>query len=228
MTRLYVVATPIGNLGDVTLRALEVLREVKIIFCENPRHAKKLLAHYGIPAPILLKYTEHDREKAGELAARVRESGGDAALITDAGTPGISDPGGSLVREARARGIKVIAVPGPSALTAALSVSGIDFNEFTFVGFLPKKRGALRNLLEKLSAERRIAASYESPHRIKKTLSFLSAEFPDISVFIAKELTKVHEDTKWGKPSELLEWVSTGKRGLGEFVIIFDFSGRNS
>jgi 16S rRNA (cytidine1402-2'-O)-methyltransferase len=222
MNRLYVVATPIGNLSDITLRALQVLKTVDYIIAEDTRSIRRLLSHHGISAPPLIKYTEYDAKRIPAILETIR--GKSAALTVDAGTPGISDPGADLIRASREAGFKIYALPGPSAFVAALSIAGLRSNKFEFVGFLPKKRGELERLFRESSSRKIPLVSYESPHRIVKTLKFIAELFPDLHIFCAKELTKIHEESRWGKASELLQWLSQPSKTRGEFVLIFDFS----
>lgn len=222
MSVLYVVATPIGNLADITLRALETFKAVDCIIAEDTRVIRRLLAHHGIAAPRLLKFTEYDTQR---IPAILREiTGKKTALTVDAGTPAISDPGALLVTAAREAGFAIYALPGPSALAAALSIAGVRSSQFRFVGFLPRKRGGFTRLLEEARQARIALVCYESPYRIAKTLEFLSEQYPEMRTFCAKELTKIHEESRWGEPRELLEWLSHPGKRRGEFVLIFDFS----
>ncbi len=201
---LYLCATPIGNLEDITLRALRVLKEVDLIAAEDTRHTKKLLNHYGIKKP-LLSYHEHNRRQRGrELLSRLL-AGQKIALVTDAGTPGISDPGAELVALAVAEGIPVVALPGPSAAITALVVSGLPTSSFCFEGFLPAARGARRRRLEELKKEKRTLIFYEAPHRLLETLADMLEVLGDRPVAVARELTKVHEEVWRGKLAGALE-----------------------
>lgn len=222
MSTLYVVATPIGNLRDITLRGLEVLREVDCIICESPFVTKKLLARHEIAARRLLKHTEHQTGRTEAILKGLR--GQKIALVVNAGTPGISDPGAEIVKSARELGFSVVSIPGPSAPTAALSISGIRASHFTFLGFLPKKRGALIKALEDLKKRGAVGVSYESPHRILKTLKVVEGEYPNLNIFCAKELTKIYEESRWGSAAELLQWLAEPQKTRGEFVLIFDCS----
>ena len=199
---LYLVATPIGNLEDITLRALRVLREVDLIACEDTRHTRKLLSHYEISRPTISYHEHNERERASLLVARL-EAGENIALVSDAGMPLISDPGHRLVREAILRGINVVPVPGPSALIAALAASGLPAVEFTFAGFLPPKRGARRARLAELAASPATLIFYEAPHRLRESLADAYDMLGDRQCVIARELTKVHEEIARGMLSEM-------------------------
>jgi 16S rRNA (cytidine1402-2'-O)-methyltransferase len=190
---LYVVATPIGNLEDLTLRALRVLREVDLIACEDTRRTRALLAHFDVHVPTL-SYYEHNKLVRGPQILRRLGEGHSVALVTDAGTPGVSDPGFLLVREARAAGIPVVPVPGPSAVAAALSAAGVPAARFVFEGFLPVKPG---RRLKRLQALREVATTvvlYESPHRIVATLAAVQEVFGEREIVVARELTKRFEE----------------------------------
>ena len=218
MSTLYVVATPIGNLEDITLRALRTLKEVDAIFCEDTRVTSKLLAKYEISKP-LVRCDEAKEGKVTDRAIALLEEGNTIALVSDAGTPGISDPGARLVAAVRDAGHDVVAIPGPSALTAALSIAGLTDGEFIFLGFLPHKKGrqtALKNIAE----EMRAVVLYESPHRIEKLLSELSTFAPGKHVMLFRELTKMHEEVLRGSPQELWARLVTDGSARGEFVVI--------
>jgi 16S rRNA (cytidine1402-2'-O)-methyltransferase len=211
---LFVVATPIGNLSDMTFRAVDTLRKVDIIACEDTRQTLKLLNHFEIKKRLV---SYHQHSKIGKIEELIHEleQGKEVALVTDAGTPGISDPGGILVEEARKKGIKVEVIPGPSAATAALSISGFDTKEFVFIGFLPQKKGR-QTLLKAISRETKAVVIFESPFRIKKLLNELLEFVGDREVFVARELTKKFEETYKGKISEITPKISE----KGEFVVI--------
>lgn len=215
---LYMVATPIGNLKDITLRALEILKSVSIIACEDTRLTSKLLAHYGIKKR-LISYFEYNKLKRSRQLIELLKDGQSIALVTDSGTPAISDPGFYITREASREGIRISPVPGPSALIAALSVSGMPTDRFIFEGFLPPKQIARRKKLFLLKEEKRTIIFYESTYRLSKTLSDIKDIFGDIIICICKELTKVYEEAKRDKVSELLDYFS-GVKQRGEFVII--------
>src|SRR5208283_1867982 len=195
---LYLVATPIGNLGDITLRALEVLRRVDRIACEDTRQTQKLLNHFEIATRTVSCHEHNERQRAQELLEALK-SGGRIGLVSDAGMPGISDPGGWLAAEAIAAGVAVIPIPGANAALSALVASGLPTDEFHFLGFLPEKAGARRTRLETLAAETgpgaRTLIFYEAPHRIVETLADLEAVWgPELRVVVARELTKIHEE----------------------------------
>jgi 16S rRNA (cytidine1402-2'-O)-methyltransferase len=215
---LYLVATPIGNLEDITLRALRVLRECDVVAAEDTRHSGQLLKHFGISKPLLSYFQFNEAKRSEEIIERLRR-GEKVALVTDAGSPGISDPGERVVKAAIAAGFRVESVPGPCALVAALTASGLPTDEFHFVGFLPHKSGQRRNQLESLKVVAGTLVLYESPYRIEKLLVELIEVFPERQVVLARELTKKFEEYLRGKPSELLE--ITRKRSLkGEFVVM--------
>jgi 16S rRNA (cytidine1402-2'-O)-methyltransferase len=199
---LYVVATPLGNLEDVSLRALRVLREVSVVACEDTRHTHKLLHSHGIATATTSYYEHNERWKGGQILDRLRE-GRSVALVSDAGTPGISDPGYRLVRDARAAGIPVVPVPGASAAVTALSVSGLPTDRFLFVGFLPARAAARRRALEAISAERATIVLYESPLRVLEALADLASVLGDREAFLCREATKVHEEYMRGRLSHL-------------------------
>ncbi len=214
---LYVVATPIGNLEDITLRALRILKEVDVIAAEDTRHTRHLLQRYGIETPLV---SFHQHSSAGRLQAIIQRllAGESVALVTDAGTPGISDPGGVLVAEAHRAGIRVVPIPGASALTALLSVSGLPAHRFRFEGFVPRKEGARKRFFESLADEEVPIVLYESPHRLLKTLQSAYEVLGDRLVVIGRELTKQFEEVFRGRLSEAIEhWQA--KPPKGEFVI---------
>jgi len=218
MATLYVVATPIGNLGDMTHRALEVLASVSVIAAEDTRVTRKLLQHYDIHNSVI-SYHAQSTDKVRDGVVERLENGEDVALVTDAGTPGISDPGTELVAHARAAGITVAAVPGASALTAALSIAGIPTNEFVFLGFLPHKKGR-QTLFSEIAESERTMVFYESPHRILKTLVSLSEVLEDQKVSVFRELTKMYEEVVQGSASEILSYFEENTEHVrGEFVV---------
>jgi 16S rRNA (cytidine1402-2'-O)-methyltransferase len=213
---LYLVATPIGNLEDITLRALRALKECDVVAAEDTRHSGQLLKHFGISKPLLSYFQFNEAKRSEEIIERLRR-GEKIALVTDAGSPGISDPGERVVRAAIAAGFRVESVPGSCALIAALTVSGLATDEFHFIGFLPHKSGQRRNKLESLKAFEGTLVLYESPYRIEKLLGELAEVFPDRQIVLARELTKKFEEFLRGTPAELL----AQKRVLkGEFVVM--------
>ena len=215
---LFVVATPIGNLEDITLRALRVLREVDLIACEDTRRTRALLSHFDIHVPTL-SYYEHNKLARGPQILRALAEGKSVALVTDAGTPGISDPGFLLVRDARAAGVSVVPVPGPSAAVTALSAAGIPADRFVFDGFLPVKPGKRLNRLRALRELETTVVLYESPHRILKTLRAIGEVFGELEIVVARELTKQFEEIVSATPGAHLERL-TATPPRGEFVVI--------
>ncbi len=218
---LWVVATPIGNLGDMSHRAVEVLNQVKVIAAEDTRRTGTLLNHFGITTPMLSCHEHNEVARIEELLGRL-ERGEDVALVSDAGTPLVSDPGFPLVREVRARGIRVSPVPGPSALTAALSVAGLPTDRFVFEGFLPFRREARRKHLARLAGEQRTLVFYESTHRIVEMLADCAEILgPERPAAIARELTKIFESVSSGTLSELRVALASGDEpAKGEFVVL--------
>ena len=215
---LYLVATPIGNLDDITLRAVRTLKECDVVAAEDTRRTGQLLKHFGISKPLLSYFQFNEAKRSEEIIERLRR-GEKVALVTDAGSPGISDPGGRVVRAARAAGLRVEAVPGACALVAALTASGLPAEEFHFIGFLPHKSGQRRKQLEALRHFEGTLVLYESPYRIGKLLKELNEVFPERPVVLARELTKKFEEFLRGTAAELLE--VAGKRSLkGEFVVL--------
>jgi|UniRef100_A0A7C3WQG9 16S rRNA (cytidine1402-2'-O)-methyltransferase len=214
---LFVVATPIGNLEDVTLRALRVLKEVDLIAAEDTRHTRKLLTHYGIKTPLISYHAHNQKTRGPELIARLQ--GGEAiALVSDAGTPGFSDPGADLVAAAWDAGLKVEAVPGPAAGVAALSMSGFK-GDVTFVGFLPRRPGKRRELMAQLAAEPRVLILYEAPGRLAATLAELASNMPGRQVLVVRELTKLHEECWRGPITEVARQLA-GKEIKGECTLV--------
>lgn len=216
---LFIVATPIGNLEDITQRALRVLREVDLIACEDTRHTRKLLNHFGIDTPAMSYHEHNERERAEELCARLG-SGTSIALVSDAGTPLINDPGYRIVAAAAARGIPVVPVPGPVAFVAALTASGLPTDEFFFAGFLPPRAGARRARLEELRSLRATLVAYEAPHRIVATLKDAAQVLGNRHAVVAREITKLHEEFARGTLSELLERFSKPGTARGEIVLL--------
>jgi len=217
---LYLVATPIGNLEDITLRALRTLKECDVIAAEDTRHTGQLLKHFGFSRPLLSYFQFNEAKRSQEIIERLRR-GETVALVTDSGSPGISDPGGRVVKAALAAGFRVEPVPGACALVAALTAGGLPTEEFHFVGFLPHKSGQRRKKLEELRSFAGTLVLYESPYRIEKLLAELNEVFPGRSVVLARELTKKFEEFLRGTPAQLLEVAK--KRPLkGEFVVLID------
>ena len=215
---LYLVATPIGNLEDITLRAIRTLRECDLVAAEDTRHSGILLKHLGISKPFLSYFHFNEARRSAEILERLRR-GEKIALITDAGTPGISDPGQRIVREALAAGLTVEAVPGPCALIAALTASGLATGEFHFAGFLPFKSGQRLSKLESMASIQATLVLYESPYRVAKLLGELHTVFPNRQVVLARELTKKFEQYLRGTPAEL-QLVTVRHPPKGEFVVL--------
>jgi 16S rRNA (cytidine1402-2'-O)-methyltransferase len=229
-TGLYLVATPIGNLGDITLRALDVLRRVDRIACEDTRQTQKLLNHFQIATPTVSCHEHNERARARELVQAL-ESGARIALVSDAGTPGVSDPGVWLVREAIAAGVPIIPIPGANAAISALIASGLPAGKFEFLGFLPEKPGARRTSLERLSAPShadprespRTLIFYEAPHRVLDTLADLEAVWgPELRVVVARELTKVHEEFVRGTVAQVRRELAGRDRIRGEITLLIE------
>ncbi|HWD19081.1 MAG TPA: 16S rRNA (cytidine(1402)-2'-O)-methyltransferase [Verrucomicrobiae bacterium] len=215
---LYLVATPIGNLEDITLRALRTLRECDVIAAEDTRHTGHLLQHFEISKPLLSYFQFNEARRSEEIIERLKR-GEKIALVTDAGSPGISDPGERVVRAALAAGLRVEAVPGPCALVAAVTSSGFSTEEFHFAGFLPHKSGQRRARLESLQALPGTVILYESPYRILKLLGELAEVCPNRQVALARELTKKFEELMRGLPAELVKQMQ-GRAIRGEFVVL--------
>ena len=216
---LYLVATPIGNLGDITYRAVETLKKVDLIACEDTRHSKILLDHYGIQKPLTSYFDHSEKQKTPHLIEKIK-NGASVALISDAGTPGIADPGYRLVEAAVREGVKIEILPGPAAFLAALVVSGLPTDRFTFEGFFPVKPGQKRNRIAALKDETRTVIFYESPHRFLKTLDAIEETLGDVPIVVARELTKKFEEVVRGPVSEVKHHFA-GKKILGEFVLLF-------
>ena len=216
MSRLFVVATPIGNLEDVSARALRVLGEVSAIAAEDTRVTTRLLARNGIRKPLLSYRAPVEWRGLSRVMAAL--DAGDVALVSDAGTPTLSDPGQALVTAAWAAGHTVVPIPGPSSVTAALSIAGYGGPGFTFVGYLPRKPGEMRRLMESLRADPRPAVAFESPFRIRKSLALIAESLPERSLTVTRELTKVHEEVLRGTASEV--GAALGERARGEFTLV--------
>jgi len=229
---LYLVATPIGNLGDITLRALDVLRRVDRIACEDTRQTQKLLNHFAIITPTVSCHQHNEHTRATELIQNIK-AGKAVAVVSDAGMPGISDPGSWLTAEAIAAGVAVIPIPGANAALSALVASGLSTDEFHFIGFLPEKAGARRTRLESLAAEvqtseaARTLIFYEAPHRILETLADLESVFgPALRVVVARELTKIHEEFLRGTVAEARQELASRDRIRGEITLLVDAQPR--
>ncbi len=222
MSKFYVVATPIGNMGDITLRAIETLKEVDLILCEDTRETKKILQKYNINTPTMSYHSQSKLNKVDKIF-ELLEKGKNLALVSDAGTPTISDPGAMLFSEIKnnlSHGVDVIPIPGASAVIAALSASGLPTHEFTFLGFLPHKKGR-ETLFKEIAESKRTMVFYESPHRILKTLESLNKFCPNKKVCLAREITKIYEEFKTGSPSELLGYLTKNPiKQKGEFTVL--------
>jgi 16S rRNA (cytidine1402-2'-O)-methyltransferase len=217
--RLFVVATPLGNLEDISARALRILREVGLIACEDTRRTSRLLQEHGIPTPTTSYFEHNERWKGARILELVRQ-GRDAALVSDAGTPAISDPGYRLVRDAHAAGLTVIPIPGPNAAVAALSASGLPSDRFLYVGFLPPRTGARRRALEALRERRETLVLYEAPTRCVAALDDLLAVMGDREAFLAREVTKLHEEYRRGRLSELRDELAGRETIRGEITLV--------
>ena len=215
MGTLFVVATPIGNLNDISNRALDVLRQADLVACEDTRQTIKLLNHFGIQKAMTSYHEFNEEKRAAELADKL-VGNTNVALVSDAGTPAIADPGYRLVRLCRQRGIPVVAIPGPSAAVTAIAASGLPSDEFMFVGFLPAKNNARREKLTSLANVTCTLVFYEAPHRIEAALDDVQEALGDREVCIAREITKIHEEFLFGRVSE----VKTHIKPLGEFVVV--------
>jgi 16S rRNA (cytidine1402-2'-O)-methyltransferase len=217
---LYIVSTPIGNLEDITLRAVKILKEVDVIAAEDTRHSSKLLTHYGISKPLISYWGEKEKVKSIEILERLH-AGKSVALISDAGTPGISDPGAVLIKRALEEGMSVVSIPGASALIAALSISGLSTEEFTFIGFLPARKSQRQKVLEELSLEPRTLVFYEAPHRILEAMSDMKEIFGERKAAVVKEISKIHEEILRGSISEILNKLERSTIA-GEYVIVVE------
>jgi len=220
---LYIVATPLGNLGDMSQRAIETLRQVDLIAAEDTRHSKKLLVHFGIDRPMIAFHEHNERDRSGEILIQL-QAGKQIALISDAGTPLISDPGYHLVRQLHEAGIRVVPIPGPSAVITALCAAGMATDRFCFEGFLPSKAGAREKQLETLSQETRTLVFYESPHRLLEMLRAMLVVFgPERRVTLARELTKTFETIHQDSLAKLVSWVDANpEQQKGESVLVVE------
>lgn len=218
MGELYLVATPIGNLEDITLRAIRTLKEVDLIAAEDTRHTLKLLNHLEISKPLISYHRHNETIKTEELLNQLK-SGKNIALVSDAGTPVISDPGGEIVKQALQNKIKVTPIPGPCAFITALIASGLDATQFSFIGFLPLNKKNRTQKLEEIQQEHKTILLYEAPHKLKNTLKDLQKYIQKRKIVLAKELTKIHENYQKGTVEELLETIKEPK---GEYVVIIE------
>lgn len=216
---LYIVSTPIGNLRDITLRAIEVLKQVDLVAAEDTRHSRKLFAEYGIETPMI-SYHDFNKEKQTPIIIRKLREGQSVALVSDAGTPGISDPGFYLIREALQQQIRVEAVPGPTAFVPALILSGLPLHRFVFEGFPPAKKGR-KSFFENLAQEKRTVILFESPHRLRRTLSDIHQHLGNRRIAIARELTKKFEEVIRGRVAEIINKLGD-KPVKGEIVLVIE------
>ena len=221
--KLYLVATPIGNLEDITFRAINILKDVDIIAAEDTRHTLKLLNYYKISKP-LISYHRHNEDVKAEILIDKLLEGKDIAIVTDAGTPGISDPGEEVVKEAIKNNIEIVPIPGACALINALIPSGLNTKEFAFYGFLPLNKKNRKNILQKIKKEDKTVIIYEAPHKLLKTLEELFEYIGDINCVIAKELTKIHEEFFRDNISEIIKQLKKNETIKGEFIILLDLN----
>ena len=226
MSTLYVVATPIGNLGDMSPHAVEILNSVSLIAAEDTRVTRKLTTHFGIDTPLISCHQHNERARGPEIVEKMLAENIDAAVVTDAGTPAISDPGVEIVRAACQAGIPVVAVAGPTAMAAAVSVSGFDFSSFTFYGFLPRQAGALREKLMEIGRKSEGAVFHESPHRVKALVKMIGETLPGARLSVSCDLTKLHELTLRGTPEEILAALERNEKSeKGEYCLVADLRG---
>ena len=221
--KLYLVATPIGNLEDITFRAINTLKSVDVIAAEDTRHTLKLLNYYQISKP-LISYHRHNEEVKSDILISKLLEGQNIAIVTDAGTPGISDPGEEIVKEAIKNSIEVIPIPGACAFVNALIASGLNTKEFAFYGFLPLNKKNRKNIIEKIKKEDKTVILYEAPHKLIKTLEDIMQNLGDINCVLAKEITKIYEEFIRGKISSILENLKKKNEIKGEYIILLDLS----
>lgn len=221
---IWLVSTPIGNLGDMTFRGVETLKAAAAILAEDTRHSRKLLDHYGIKKQ-LIAYHDHNKERVTPAIIQRLKDGDTLALVSDAGTPGISDPGFYLLRAAIAEGIPVRVIPGANAILPALLMSGFPTDAFVFEGFLPRKKGELGRRFEKLADERRTAIFFTPPHRLLKVLQAITEELPQRQVAVIREISKIHEEVRRGTAAELIEFYGE-RRVRGEIVLLIRGRGK--
>ena len=220
-SKLYIVSTPIGNLEDITLRALNILKQVDLIACEDTRTTRKLLSRYQILKPLTSYHEHNEIEKAKELLSMLQE-GHSIALVTDAGTPGVSDPGYRIVKLASENGVQIFSVPGPSAAVAALSISGLPTSSFTFLGFPPKQKKRLIEYLERIKDYPETLVFYESPRRVIKTLESMAEVFGERNASLGREITKMYEETLRGTLSEIVTTLKSRDNLKGEFTLVIE------
>ncbi|MBE5787562.1 MAG: 16S rRNA (cytidine(1402)-2'-O)-methyltransferase [Clostridiales bacterium] len=226
MSTLYVVATPIGNLSDMSPRAIETLKNVSLICAEDTRVTKKLTNHFGIDTPLVSCHQHNEKGRGEEITERMIAENIDVAVVTDAGTPAISDPGTEIVRIAAEKGIPVMAIAGPTAFAAAVSVSGFDFSSFTFYGFLPRENKELREKLTDIGRKNEGAIFHESPHRVKNLVAMIGETLPGARLSVSCDLTKLHELTLRGTPEEILSALEANEKSeKGEYCLVADLRG---
>ena len=226
MSTLYVVATPIGNLNDMSPHAVDTLKQAALIAAEDTRVTRKLTTHFSIDTPLVSCHQHNERSRAEEITQRMLEKDMDVAVVTDAGTPAISDPGTELVKAAAAKGIPVIAVAGPTACMAAVSVSGFDFSSFTFYGFLPRGDRELKEKLMDIGRKNEGAVFHESPHRVKNLVSMIGQALPGAQLSVSCDLTKLHELTLRGTPEAVLAALESNEKSeKGEYCVVADLRG---
>lgn len=221
--KLYLVATPIGNLEDITFRAIKVLQEADIIAAEDTRHTLKLLNYYEISKP-LISYHRHNEDVKTEVLINKLLEGKNIALVTDAGTPGISDPGEEIVKKAIENDIEIIPIPGACALINALIASGLNTREFAFYGFLPLNKNNRNKIIEKIKKEDKTVILYEAPHKLIKTLEDIQRNMGNINCVIARELTKIHEEFTRGNINSILEEIKRKEAIKGEYILLLDLN----
>lgn len=223
MSTLFVVATPIGNLSDMSPRAIETLKNAALICAEDTRVTKKLTNHFGIDTPLISCHQHNEKSRGEEITERMLAENIDVAVVTDAGTPAISDPGTEIVRLAAEKGIRVVAVAGPSAFAAAVSVSGFDFSAFTFYGFLPRENKELKERLLEIGRQSQGAVFHESPHRVKNLVAAIAETLPGARLSVSCDLTKLHELTIRGTPEEILARLTANEKSeKGEYCLVAD------
>lgn len=223
MSTLFVVATPIGNLSDMSPRAIETLKNAALICAEDTRVTKKLTNHFGIDTPLISCHQHNEKSRGEEITERMLAENIDVAVVTDAGTPAISDPGTEIVRLAAEKGIRVVAVAGPTAFAAAVSVSGFDFSAFTFYGFLPRENKELKDKLLEIGRESQGAVFHESPHRVKNLVAAIAETLPGARLSVSCDLTKLHELTIRGTPEEILAQLTANEKSeKGEYCLVAD------
>ena len=223
MSTLYVVATPIGNLSDMSPRAIETLKHVSLICAEDTRVTKKLTNHFGIDTPLISCHQHNEKSRGDEITDRMLSDNIDVAVVTDAGTPAISDPGTEIVRLAAEKGIPVVAVAGPTAFAAAVSVSGFDFSSFTFYGFLPRENKELKEKLMEIGRKSEGAIFHESPYRVKHLVEMIGEVLPGAKLSVSCDLTKLYELTIRGTPEEILSMLNANEKSeKGEYCLVAD------